>query len=312
MREINVQENLDLSNERNVQCFIEKHINFFDKPTSLNNRQILTSHLKHINTKILQKVETKRRNIENIKRVEVKVLNNNVSYKKKVKTNLRNKFCGLKKNLSPTLSREKHVNLQICKRRKCKSTAITENSDIFFYDTTKLKSCNSIIDSNAKLYNQKDSINHSLTKSVIDIAKKEIEMAEKILWFHTKDVEFIKKKLHVFLYIAKNENYVGNMNNRMKYNQLLCHHSILCLIEPSKKAFVSIEDDLMIVIKKHLSQGYKYQFEFQRGSQNCFTALLVLSQWASILVQHLNTTMIQTICGILRCDVHEILVLHSP
>lgn len=54
------------------------------------------------------------------------------------------------------------------------------------------------------------------------------------------------------------------MGNQIRYNQLLCRHAILSLIEPSEKAFVLFEDDLSVVIEKYLSQGYKYHFEFQR------------------------------------------------
>lgn len=51
---------------------------------------------------------------------------------------------------------------------------------------------------------------------------------------------------------------------------------------------------------------------FFRSSKHCYTAVLILSQWAKVLVKHINTTMMHTICGILRCDVEEILVLYNP
>ena len=37
-----------------------------------------------------------------------------------------------------------------------------------------------------------------------------------------------------------------------------------------------------------------------------------MSQSAKVLVKHINTTMMHTICGILGCDVQEILVLYNP
>lgn len=49
-----------------------------------------------------------------------------------------------------------------------------------------------------------------------------------------------------------------------------------------------------------------------RSSKNYYTAVLILSQSAKVLVKHINTTMMHTICGILGCDVQEILVLYNP
>lgn len=98
----------------------------------------------------------------------------------------------------------------------------------------------------------------------------------------------------------------------MNYNKILCHHAILCLIEPSKKAVVLFEDDLSVVIRRYLLYGYKYNFEFQRDSDNCYVALLILSRWARVLVNRMNITLMQTICGILGCDIQKILVLYNP
>lgn len=60
------------------------------------------------------------------------------------------------------------------------------------------------------------------------------------------------------------ECYNSGANDQMNYNEILCRHAILCLIEPSEKAFVLFEDSLSIVIQRYVSQGYKYHFEFQR------------------------------------------------
>lgn len=45
---------------------------------------------------------------------------------------------------------------------------------------------------------------------------------------------------------------------------MLCEHAILCLINPSEKAFVYIENNLPIMIQKHLLQGYVHHFDFER------------------------------------------------
>ncbi|KZC08701.1 hypothetical protein WN55_10723 [Dufourea novaeangliae] len=301
-----IPQNLDFSNEKSVQYFIEKHTTLFDKLTSLSNTQILSSYLKNINTKILQKVRIRRKNIENIRKMETKILN------KKVRTNLRNKLSGLKKNLSPALCGEKPINSQTYQSSKYRKSPVLENSNTFDHVTIELSNYKSVNIIRAEYDNQKDFFKYSLSENLAQVARKEVEMAEEFLCFHAKDIEYIERKVHVTLYIAKTENCGGNMQNQMKYNQLLCHHAILCLIEPSEKAFVLVENDLLDVIKKYLLQGYKYHFEFQRNPQNSFAALLVLSQWAKVLVKHLNTTMMNTICGILRCDVHEVLVLHGP
>ncbi|XP_076278939.1 uncharacterized protein LOC143208395 isoform X1 [Lasioglossum baleicum] len=305
IKEINIQQNLDFSNERDVRYFIEEHTRLSDKLNSWSNRQILASHLKNINIKILQKVKARKRNTETMKKVEVKLSNKNLSCKRKVRTNLRNKLYESKSNVSPRFHRD------TCKTNKCSKAVIIENNNTFSHDFTCPNSCKSFDISRTKSDNLKTLIKNNLTKNLIDV-KKEVEMARKILWFHANDTEFLKRKLHVSLYISKNGNYDADTSNRIMYNQLLCHHAILCLIEPSDKAFVLIENDLSAVIKKYLLQGYDYHFECQRDSQNCFAALIILNQWAKVLVQHTNTTMMQTICGILGCNIHQILVLHNP
>ncbi|XP_076643074.1 uncharacterized protein LOC143353545 isoform X2 [Halictus rubicundus] len=258
IKEINIQQNLDFSDERNVRYFIEEHTSLSDKLNSWNNKQILSSHLKNINTKILQKVKARKRNNETIKKVEVKLSNKNLSCKRKVRTNLRNKLFESKSNVSPRFHKD------TCKTNKCSKAVVNENNDTFSHDCTSSNSYKSFDTSRTKCDNWKTLIKNNLSKNLIDIVKKEVEIARKILWFHANDTEFIKRKLHVSLYISKNENYHADTSNRIMYNQLLCHHAILCLIEPSDKAFVLIENDLSAVIKKYLLQGYDYQFECQR------------------------------------------------
>jgi len=45
---------------------------------------------------------------------------------------------------------------------------------------------------------------------------------------------------------------------------MLCEHAILCLIDPSEKAFVYVENDLSVIIQNHLLQGYVYHFDSTR------------------------------------------------
>ncbi|XP_076640546.1 uncharacterized protein LOC143352141 isoform X1 [Colletes latitarsis] len=308
IRDINIKQNLDFSNEKDIQYYIEKHTRLFDKFASLSNTWISKSHLKNLNVRILQKVKARRTNFENTKKVEAKILNKKIFCKKKAQNNLSNKLDELKKNLlSPTLCSETSINLHNYKRSKCRKAPISKNPNIVCHD----KNCKDNI-SKIKNNNQKVSVRHNLSNNLINVAKTKTEMAEGFLYLHTKDIESIKRKVHVTLYITKNESYDHDIKDQIQYNQLLCQHAILCLIEPSKKAFVLFEDDLSIIIQKYLSQGYKYHFEFQRNSQEYCTALLILSQWAKVLVKHLNTTMMLTISGILGCDVQEVLVLDSP
>lgn len=201
--DINMQENLDFSNEKDIQYFIEKHTSFFDKFTSLSNTWILTSHLKNINLKILQKVRSRRQNFENMKIMETKILNKNISCKKKVRTNIRNKLNGLKKNVPLITScKEKFSNLYNYKRSKYRKASTLENSKVACHNIITL---NSHKDNILKTMNsnQKVSISHNLPNSLVSMAKKEAEMAEGFLWLYTKDVESIKRKVHITLYVSK-------------------------------------------------------------------------------------------------------------
>ncbi|XP_076232936.1 uncharacterized protein LOC143178265 [Calliopsis andreniformis] len=305
IKEIYMKQNLDLSDEKSVQYFIEKHTNFVDKFILLNNTRILATHLKNINTKILQKVRARRKHVENSKKVEPKVISKNVSWKKKIRVNIENKLTGSKKHaLLPISYKEKHSVLH--KRNKYKKVTVLENTKTSYYNVATLNKDTDILrvkDSKPSKYNMQN--------SAMNIVKKEVKMAEKFLWLCIQDVECIKKKVEIILYITKKNNCPDSVE-LMEYNQILCRHAILCLIEPSKKAFVFLEDNLSVTIKKYLSKGYKYQFEFQRDSQDYYTALIILSQWAKVLLKHINTTMMHTICGILGCDAEDVLVLYSP
>ncbi|XP_078050650.1 uncharacterized protein LOC144477079 isoform X2 [Augochlora pura] len=311
IRKIDVQQNLDFSNERSIQNFIKENAGFFDKLNSLSNKQILTSHLNNINTRILQKTKAKKRNIENIKKMELKVSNKNISCKEKVRATVRHKLRESKTEVLPRLERDKNIHRKTNTKSKS-AKAVIENNNKFCNESTRFDSYKSIYSFVPKYGNRKTLIKNNWLENLIDVTKEEIETARKILWFHAKDTEFLRRKLHVSLYIAKNKDYDVDTSNRMIYNQILCHHAILCLIEPSDKVFVLVEDDLTFVIKKYLSQGYNYHFEYQRDSQNYFTALIILNHWAKVLIQHSNTMMMRTICGILGCDIHQILVLHGP
>lgn len=312
IKEVNKQQDLDFSTEKNIKHFMEKHANLFDKLTYLNNTQILNSHLKNINSKILQKIKTKRKYNGIIKKGELKTHNKIIICNKKLKINLTNKLNGSKYNLPSSITwKQKYINSHNCKKNKFKKMPIFENSKLFCYNTSThdyQKSNDTSIDNDK----QKTFLKHNLTNVMINFTKKEIEMTEKLLLLYIKDIEYIKKNIQITLHITKNSKFNYDTKDRIEYNQLLCHHAILCLIEPSKKGAVLIEDNLPVIIKKYLMHGYKYHFDFQRSSKSYYTAVLILSQSAKVLVKHINTTMMHTICGILGCDVQEILVLYNP
>lgn len=204
IRDIHMQQNLDLSNEKHVQYFIEKYTNFPDKFILLGNTRLLTSHLKTINTKILQRVKARRKNVENLKKVEIKVLSKNVCCKKKVRINLENKLNGGRKNAHVSTScKERHSSLQNYKRSKYKRASIPENSKMYSHDVTTLNNCKDADVSKIKHRNQEVSGKYSLQSDMINIVKKEVKMAEKLLRLYIEDVECIKKKVEITLYIAK-------------------------------------------------------------------------------------------------------------
>nr|XP_034186780.1 uncharacterized protein LOC117607320 [Osmia lignaria] len=244
INEINMQQQWDFTNEKDIQRFIEKHTNFFDKMIFLKNTGILTSPLKNINTKILQKVRKKKKDHENTKKTETKI---------KKKRSL----------LSPLLHKDKCPNLFKYKRNKYKKTTVCANSNILSNDIITHSDHKDINIFKTNNDNQKDFLNHNLSDSMMNITKRKIETAKKLLWLHTKDKKYIKRNIEIILHISKKSNYCS-MQNQMKYSQVLCHHAILCLIEPSKRAVVLFEDDLSTVIEKYLLHGYKYNFESQR------------------------------------------------
>lgn len=288
IKEVNIQQDLDFSTEKNIKHFMEKHANLFDKLTYLNNTQILNSHLKNINSKILQKIKTKRK-YGIIKKGELKTHNKIIICNKKLKTNLANKLNGPKYNLPSSITWKKYINSHNSKKNKFKKVAIFENSKLFCYNTSThdyQKSNDTSIDNDK----QKTFLKHNLTNVMINFTKKEIEMTEKLLLLYIKDVEYIKRNVQITLHITKviqykyifyfnlkyffnyfnllliiqNSKFNYDTKDRIEYNQLLCHHAILCLIEPSKKGAVLIEDNLPVIIKKYLMHGYKYHFDFQR------------------------------------------------
>ncbi|XP_017764440.1 PREDICTED: uncharacterized protein LOC108553886 [Eufriesea mexicana] len=307
IKEINMQQDMDLTVENNIKYFMEKHTSFFDKFTYLNNTQMLTSHLRSINTKILQKIRIKRKHNESMKRGEIETYNKILTCKR-IRTNLANKLNGSKYNsLFSIGGKQKYINFYNCEKHKFKKVTAFEDSEPFCDDKIMSNDCR--YGNILKMNNDRQ---ENFINTVINMANKEIEMSERFLQLYINDVDHIKKNIQVTLHIGKNSKYKRDKRGELEYNQLLCHHAILCLIEPSKKGAVLIENNLSIIIQKYLSQGYKYHFDFQRSSKDHYTAVLILSQWAKVLVKHINTTMMHTICGILRCDVEEILVLYNP
>lgn len=45
---------------------------------------------------------------------------------------------------------------------------------------------------------------------------------------------------------------------------LLCKQAIICLIEPSEKAYVLYTNNLSVIVQNHLAQGCRYHFKSQR------------------------------------------------
>ncbi|XP_076753646.1 uncharacterized protein LOC143425063 [Xylocopa sonorina] len=313
MKEVSVQQSLDFSNEKSINHFLETHASLFDKLSYFDNTNMFTSHLKNINAKILEKMKAKsRRNSEDMRKGKAKLRKVNIICSKKLRRNISYKLNGLKKNsLSSVACKE--INSQNYKKDTFKKVPPLDWSKIF--------SRNIIIPNGHKIVNNLNTDNikhnsfvvkHNLANNLTNIAKEEVKNTDKYVQLHTKDIEHVKRNVQVTLHIAQNLNYDYSARKQVDYNLALCRHAILCLIEPSKKAIVSIEDDLSIVIQSYLSRGYKYHFEFQSCSKEYYAAVLILSQWAKVLVKHINTTMIYTICGVLGCDVKNILVLYNP
>ncbi|XP_024225600.1 uncharacterized protein LOC105681192 [Bombus impatiens] len=264
IKDINIQQDLDFSSEENIKYFMEKHVNLFDKLTYLNNAQILTSHLRNINTMILQKIKLRWKYNGNVKKREIKTWNKIVTYNKKLRTNLANKLSGSQgKLLFSSECKRKYVNFSNYKRYKFKKAALG-NFKLLYNNTTisnDHRSDNILITDNDK---KTSFLRHSLSNIVTNITNKQIEMTEQFLWLHVKDIEYMKRNIQVTLHIAKNSKYNYDTKNQIEYNQVLCHHAILCLIEPSEKGAVLIEDNLPVIVQKYLVHGYKYHFDFQR------------------------------------------------
>lgn len=199
MKEINVQQCLDFSMEKNIDYFIEKHAKLFDKFTYLNNTQILTSHLKNINTKLLQRIRIKRKHDGTIRKGEMKAWNKII----KLKTNLANKLNGPKSNsLSSLGCKQKYVNSYNCKRNKFKKGAVMGNLNLLYDNTASndhKKDSIVGIDND----NQTSFLRPSLSNIMLSTTNKQLEITEKFLWLHIKDVEYIKRNIEIILHVAK-------------------------------------------------------------------------------------------------------------
>lgn len=199
MKEINVQQYSDFSIEKNIEYFIEKHAKLFDKFTYLNNAQILTSHLKNINAKILQRIRIKRKHDGTIRKAELKVWNKII----KLKTNLANKLNGPKSNsLSSLRCKQKYVNSCNYKRNKFKKAAVLGNLNLLCDNTASndYKKNSTVGIDNDK---QTSFLRCSLSNIIINTTNKQLEMTEKFLWLHIKDMEYIKRNIEITLHVAK-------------------------------------------------------------------------------------------------------------
>lgn len=216
MKEINMQTNFDLSDERSIEYFMEKYANAFDKLTYFNNTCILTSNLRNINTKILQKGRIRRKSDEGIKGGEIRShkMNKNIISNKRMGRNLRNKLIGQKVDLSSATGyREKYMKFYSYKRSKLKRAAADGNSEM--HDRDETRTC----------VGKQDNDKQNLATNMICIAKKEVEMAEKFIKLYIKDVEYLKKGIQVELHIKKVPKFINIL--LIKFNQMNSLHSRL-------------------------------------------------------------------------------------
>ncbi|XP_014612193.1 PREDICTED: uncharacterized protein LOC106791214 [Polistes canadensis] len=226
------QSNLDFSNPYDIQHFIENHTNILDKSVYSKNIPVLASHLKNINTTIIQtinKIKVQR----NVMEGKHKLLN---SYKKNSRVK---KYQGI----------------------------LDGKYNKYTLKNTTLKKNNSLMNCPQQNKKKHNNIACNLTNNIMQYMEYESELNTKLLELYTKDEEFIKKYIHISLYIATEKIDCSNFEKiDRKYQQkvLLCKQAILCLIEPSEKAYVLCTNNLSGIIQKHLSQGCRYYIESSR------------------------------------------------
>lgn len=163
------QSNLDFSNPYDIEHFMEKHTNILDKSVYSRSIPVLAPHLKNINTKIIQKLN-KIKILSNVTESKYKLSN---SYKKNSRIK---KYHGILDNKF-----NKHTLKNITSKQ---------------YDNS-LK--NRLQKNNKKKYN---AITCNLTNNIIEYMEYENELNKKLLELYTKDENFIKKYIHISLYIA--------------------------------------------------------------------------------------------------------------
>ncbi|KAI4502849.1 hypothetical protein M0802_001893 [Mischocyttarus mexicanus] len=252
------QSNLDFSNPYDIQHFIEKYTNILDKSVYSKSIPVFASHLKNINNKIIQKIN-KIKLQRNVIEGKHKLLN---SYKKNSR---------VKKYQGIILDSNKYNKYSL------KNTTVKKNNCL---QQNKMKHNNNVA--------------CNLTNNILQYMEYESELNTKLLELYTKDEEFIKKYIHMSLYIATEKIGCSNFEKTdNEYQQIvfLCKQAILCLIEPSEKAYVLCTNNLSAIIQKHLSQGYRYHFESLSNTTEYYKALLIVSHWAKVLVKHQNITM---------------------
>lgn len=237
-KDIAMHSTLDIADVQSVRHFIETQTKFLDKFVYPNNIPILTCHFDHINKKIVQKINETDKNIK----------------ERKAKC-YKNKFSQLKKQKLEQVTIEN--NQQICDANVTKMILIPEQicGDLLFIKGTNtcLKESNFI-------------------ENIAEHTWQEAVLNEEYLQLHINNLEFMKN-VHVTLYVANKTLHNIKYHPDIPHNErtsdyrdilMLCEHAILCLIDPSKKAFVYMEDNLSITIQKHLLQGFVYHFDFER------------------------------------------------
>ncbi|XP_015601243.1 uncharacterized protein LOC107270600 isoform X1 [Cephus cinctus] len=339
------QGSLDFSDVHSIQSFMEKRTNLFDK-FYMKSTPLLAPHLRNINKKITQSVtnvksenERKLRRRESIK--VPKCTNNKESTSRKCKTEIadstRDRSSAFGKSFScSALKKGDYSNRANSLKCQSEVKTISKTSKIpVIKSKGTYSSCDALpdkenkripdkdyVDQNTKstnlwwIHKKKENIDScNLKAGIVRYTQRQTELNRRYLELQIKDTDFINQHVRITLHIAIKK--VDTRNFQMtdsRYHKvlMLCKEAILSLIEPSNKAFVVYEDNLPALIKNHLTRGYRYHFTTSSASEDYYSALLILSHWAEILVRHPNTTLMRTISYALGCSLQRILVLSCP
>ncbi|RLU23075.1 hypothetical protein DMN91_005353 [Ooceraea biroi] len=311
LKDIAKKNALDVTDTQSVCCFIEKQTMFLDKYVYSENTLLLMYHHNHINKKIVQSIREIKIN-KNARERKAIVFKIESSKLKRETVDDYSHMCNTKSTRT-VISDQKSEDPLLTKSRNICSKKLDVAKSITAYIRQKTV----VNERYLQLY-----INDvEFMKNVhitLYIASKVIKTVINNIWLllfpHPKTAFSLLSNIN---YNTLDEvQYHSNIphfkrnKKRLDYQHtlMLCEHAILCLIEPSEKASVYIENNLSGVIQNYLLQEYVYHFDVTSNTKN-YSALLILSEWAKSLVKHPNTIMLRTISAILRCNIRDILVL---